>query len=63
MTTLKDDIATVTGRPGFDAAVRVARRALAERIAAKTREGGTSPGAIDIPLPIQEAKLPTIPIK
>ncbi len=52
MTTLKKDIAKAPGRPGFDAAVRVARRALAERIAANNREGRTSPGTIDIPIPI-----------
>jgi hypothetical protein len=51
------------GRPGFDAAVRVARRALAERIAAKTQQEHASTGAIDAPLPLQNPKLQTIPIK
>jgi len=61
MTNLPIDTLTGPGHPGFDAAVRLARRVLAERIAAKTREepSSTSVGAvIETPLviaPLQPA--------
>ena len=40
----KDSIPAAPGQPGFDAAVRVARRTLAERIAANTRDEQPSTG-------------------
>lgn len=57
---LKGGIALAPGRPGFEAAVRVAKRALAERIAARVREGHTSTGPN---APKRASKVPKIPIK
>lgn len=59
----KDSIAMTSRQPGFDAAVRVARRALAERIAASTREGRKSTGDANVPPPISGNRLPSIPSK
>jgi len=45
------------------AAVRVARRALAERIAARTREELTSTGLEVAPILGRQSRLPPVPIK
>jgi hypothetical protein len=65
MTHPKEGIPNTLSSPRFDAAVRVAKRALAERIAAKTREElkSTHPGARihTAPIPVRPIRVPPVP--